>query len=357
VPETSRQTLLQVLDKLYMAGVVEKFGAGKFRWKLKVDSWDRLRPFRKQADPTATANVQHAASVNASVQAAIDSSNAKIVALEKELAALKAVEGKTIHHLEVKRWDGTSVTLKDVVLPSVFPQVLALASCRRNILLVGPAGCGKSHLAELVSKTLNLRFGSISCTSGMGEAHLLGRAVPDLTHGKNRFMGTDFLTCYEEGGVFLFDELDAADANLLLAVNTALANGYCNVPNRADKPRATMHPDFIPIATANTFGRGASRTYSGRNQLDEATLDRFRIGTVECVYEEAVERALCPDVSLRSRLTRIRERIESTGLRRVMSTRFMRDAQVMVSGAGWTVQQCVEVFFQGWTAEEKAKVA
>jgi hypothetical protein len=38
---------------------------------------------------------------------------------------------------------------------------------------------------------------------------------------------------------------------------------------------------FVCIAAANTFGTGADRQYVGRNQLDESTLDRFRIGQIE----------------------------------------------------------------------------
>ena len=80
------------------------------------------------------------------------------------------------------------------------------------------------------------------------------------------------------GGVFLFDEIDAADANVLLVVNSALANGRMSVPSRHDQPVAKKHSEFVCIAAANTFGRGADRVYVGRNELDEATLDRFRIG-------------------------------------------------------------------------------
>ena len=216
--------------------------------------------------------------------------------------------------------------------------------------------CGKSHLAKLVADSLGLAFDAMSCTAGMSESHLLGRSVPDLTHGKNRFQGTAFLDRYEKGGLFLLDEMDAADPNLLLAINTALANGYCNVPNRTANPKAVQHDDFIAVATANTFGRGATRQYAGRSQLDEATLDRFRIGTVECDYDMAVEEAVCPDAALRAKCWDVRRKIEQAGLRRVMSTRFMADAHTMVSQAGWTIDDVMQQFVSGWTKEEVSKV-
>src|SRR5690606_15766329 len=123
-----------------------------------------------------------------------------------------------------------------------------------------------------------------------------------LKTGSTKFQSTDFLRCYEGGGVFLMDEVDAADSNVMLVLNSAIANNYCNVPNRPDHPRAERHPDFVMIAAANAFGRGATRVYAGRNQLDEATLDRFRIGTVDCYYDEAIEAALCPNDTIREAL-------------------------------------------------------
>ena len=370
----AKKTFGQTLQTLEKVGHLRRSPYSKFKWRLTVETmqngWDRDRPFTPRPgftpstpppEPTPAPNEfpktrEPDDSTSRELADSVEVLRATVRTLSEELEDVKAMALRTTKTLTVERWDGTVTELKDVVLPAYFKRVLDLAKCRRNVLLVGPAGCGKSHLAGLVAETLGLRFGSLSCTSGMSEAHLLGRGIPDLTHGKTKFQGTDFLTCYEEGGVFLLDELDAADPNLLLAINTALANGYCNVPNRPEKPRAKKHKDFVLIATANTFGRGANRQYSGRNQLDEATLDRFRIGTVECQYDPAVEAAVCPDDLLRGALQSLRERIVTAGLRRIMSTRFMQDAYTMAAGAGWTKEQILETYFEGWSADERAKV-
>jgi hypothetical protein len=276
---------------------------------------------------------------------------------QDKLAALKENANRTFKEVFIKTLEGTAITtLTEVTLPVVYDRVMQLAASRRNILLVGPAGCGKTFLAKLVADSLKLKFGSVSCTAGMSESHLLGRSIPDFHKGLSRFQGTDFLDCYENGGVFLLDEIDAADPNLLLAINSAIANGYCNVPNRPDKPRAIRHKDFVMIATANTFGRGATRVYAGRNQLDDATLDRFRIGVIECTYEPAIEAVVCSDDALRNRLQTMRAKIEAAGLRRTLSTRFLEDAQIMVKEQGWTIEAVVETFLQGWTSDERTKV-
>lgn len=239
--------------------------------------------------------------------------------------------------------------------PVGFERVLRLAAARRNILLIGPAGSGKTHTAELVAQALGLDFAFIPCSAGMSEGQLLGRLLPTGAAGQFVYARSDFVRCYEEGGVFLFDEIDAADPNTLLVINAALANGKMAVPNRVENPVAIRHPDFVCIAAANTFGTGADRQYVGRNQLDESTLDRFRIGQVVMDYSPELEVALCPDKQLRTRLQHYRERIRQCKLRRVVSTRFLRDAYLMTQ-AGDTDADIDGALFSGWGPDEVAKV-
>ena len=178
-----------------------------------------------------------------------------------------------------------------------FGEVCELIEARENVMLVGPAGTGKTYLAEQSANHFGLRFRATSCSAGMSESVLVGRSLPKGDHGQFEFCGTDFLDCFENGGVFLLDEMDSADPNVLLVINSALANGRVSVPARTEKPFALRHPDFVLIAACNTFGRGADRQYVGRSQLDESTLDRFRIGTIEVDYSETLETKLFTDIA------------------------------------------------------------
>lgn len=287
----------------------------------------------------------------------IDGANAnRIQELESEVENLrKKLEERqeTTGILRVQVGDLPQVSLSETV-PPTFSTVLELASAGRNILLVGPAGCGKTTIASMVAKAMHLDFSMLSASGGTNESQLLGRCIPNLQTGVASYTPSPFVNAYRYGGVFLLDEIDAAAADLLLCMNSALANGYITTP---DGSMVKKHDAFIMIAAANTFGRGATRMYSGRTQLDEATLDRFRIGTVEVDYSEEVERALCPDLHLLARLHEIRKRVEIAGIRRIVSTRFIKDAYIMRKQAGWSVDKIVNVLTSGWSTDEKAKGA
>ena len=259
-----------------------------------------------------------------------------------------------VKEIVVKVADRPSVKMNGRVHEK-FVEILDLAAQRMEILMVGPAGCGKSHLAEQIAKALGLRFGSISCSAGMSEGQITGRLIPTGDGGRFEYQRSQFVEFYEEGGVFLLDEIDAADANVLLVINQALANGHLPVPNRVTNPQAKRHPDFVLIAAANTFGNGANRMYVGRNQLDESTLDRFRIGQVVMDYDQDLEKSILADGDLLRRLWNIRRAINDCQLRRVVSTRFMAKAATM-KAAGWTSEKIIGQLVCGWTQDERSKV-
>ena len=288
-----------------------------------------------------------------------DDANEKIGRLVQRIeqleAKLEAGGGGQVRMIEIRRPDAEPIKLEGTVHP-VFDKVLKLAQARKHIFLPGPAGCGKSHLAQQLAEALGLKFGFISCSAGMSESQLLGRMVPAGKNGQFVFLGTQFLDCYENGGVFLFDELDAADSNVLLVINSALANGHLSVPSRHDNPVAKRHPDFVCIAAANTYGRGADRQYVGRNELDESTLDRFRIGTVPMEYDECLERQLSPHDELYTRLPGYPNRVKENRLERLVSTRFIREAYEMTSQWGWTYKEVDDQLFAGWRDDEIRKV-
>ena len=276
----------------------------------------------------------------------------------KEMEKVKEAVRANVRTVEIKNHTtGQVITLENKVLPKVFQDVCDLADCRRNILIVGPAGCGKSYLAKLVYEALKLpRFGKVGGSEGLDETHLIGYSRPNLTNGKDKFVTTPFLDCFEKGGLCLLDEIDRANPNVMLVLNSALdGNGDLPIPARGDI--AKKSEDFVCVATGNTYGRGADRMYAGANQLDESTIDRFRMGIVEMDYDPVIDMAVCPDDELREWCQTVREKINRFGgMRRIMSSRFMEDAYLMKAKKDWSLEKIQGVFFNGWSRDEKQKV-
>jgi hypothetical protein len=169
----------------------------------------------------------------------------------------------------------------------LFGYVLTLAEERQPVMLIGPAGTGKSRLCKQVSEYLEIPYGETPMTPGATRGDLLGR----MTANPNEpFILSQFAEIYSGGGVFNFEEIDAADPGMLLVLNNALAGD--ELFNSANGQRYGRNADFVAMATANTFGIGANREFTGREKLDAATIDRWRMGRVFLPLDETIEEGL-----------------------------------------------------------------
>ncbi len=241
------------------------------------------------------------------------------------------------------------------VLPAEFERILQLASARIPILLVGPAGCGKTYICEKVAEALALDYSDNSCSEGMSESVFNGRLLPIGKGGAFEHVASPFMERYENGGVHLLDEMDAGDPNLFTYINKAIANTSYTVAERHTKPVVKKHKDFVLVAAANTFGNGADAMYVGRNQLDAATIDRFKVGMVTMDYAKNVEESI-GGKELCEWAWRIRAAIRQNKLRRIMSTRVIKDLATMTEMYKWGPKEWAESYFTGWTTAERTLV-
>lgn len=241
----------------------------------------------------------------------------------------------------------------DVDAHPLLTDVVRRGQARIDVALVGPTGCGKTYLLTQAAKAVGLRFGSISWSAGVTEAAILGRRLPSKD-GSFEFVSTMFLDFFENGGWWLNDEFDSADANVVLNLNSAQANGFLPVPNRTENPIAFRHKDFVMSAALNTYGQGADRLYVGRNQLDAATLDRYACNILDMDYDEKLEQKLvCKEVFVKFAGARAKARANK--IRRPISTRAMVNAHKLVS-IGFTLPEVWSRFTAGWTADELTKI-
>mgnify|MGYP003672520801 CR=1 FL=1 len=226
-----------------------------------------------------------------------------------------------------------------------FPQILKAVQCNLNAMLIGPAGSGKTTVAEQIAKALRIPF---RFTGAVDSPYKL----TGFMDANGKVVRTAFRETYENGGLFLFDEVDASSAGAMMAFNAALANGRSDFPDGVIE----RHKDFRCIAASNTFGRGADRIYVGRNALDGATLDRFVV--VDFDYDEALEAALTGEdmVDWVHRVQAIRKAIFKLKLRFVVSPRASIFGSRLLR-AGMPKKMVEEmVVWKGMEKEARAKI-
>ena len=272
--------------------------------------------------------------------------NAKFVELAESIAN---IQPKVVH-----------VTIKDRptkelggVQHNQFPKVLTALGAGLNIMMVGPAGTGKTTIASNAAKALDLPFSSKSCTSQTTESSLVG-----FIHAGGEYVGTEFRKRFQNGGVFLLDEVDNANPNVLGVLNSALANGEMAFPDGMVK----RHADFVCVAAGNTYGNGATTEYVGRNPIDAATKDRFVF--IDVNIDESVESAMLEAVGLDATIAQhwlkvvrtARNNVQTFGLKVIVSPRATEGGAKLLR-AGWSMQDTVDAtLLKGAKPDQVAKI-
>lgn len=287
---------------------------------------------------------------------------------EKVIELIKAHAGKP-SHVTIDLRTPHGVTPKgEALMHYRLPLILAAINAGVSLMLVGPAGSGKTTACQQAAEMMGRSFEFTGAINS--EYKLTG-----FMDAQGRIVSTAFRRAFLMGSVFLFDEIDGSLPGAVLPFNSANANRMMDFADGTHK----AHEHYLGLAAANTFGRGSDRQYVGRFQQDAAVLDRFAV--VEWGYDPALEAALvgapkpagAPEpIAIRPIDTEaealataahwlayvqdMRGKIEKAKLRHIVSPR----ATVMgakLLAAGWPRKEVEEaVIFKGLDADSRAKL-
>lgn len=193
----------------------------------------------------------------------------RVTAIENDMESIRKLQPKITQITFPNR----EVIQLDEMTHEILPRVLKHLIGGNKVMLVGPAGSGKTTIAEHCAKALGVSFDGESCCWDKGSTLIDG--FKNITTGE--YVRTRYRDCYEgygrhaNGALFLLDELDAADPGTTTAMNMSIDNGHHAFPDGMIERQKVWYL----IAGANTYGTGPDALYVGRNQLDAATLNRF----------------------------------------------------------------------------------
>jgi nitric oxide reductase NorQ protein len=222
----------------------------------------------------------------------------------------------------------------------------------KNIMMVGPAGCGKTQAAKDLPKATNRPFFYFNLGATQDpRATLIGNT--HFKDGQTTFDESAFVKAIQtENAVILLDELSRAHPEAWNILMTVLDEGqrYLRLDEDIDAPTIHVASGVSFIATANI-----GTEYTSTRVLDRALMDRFEIIEVDILSlsqeEDLLTKRFGGDISAAlihavadiADATRKEWRSEDGKLTTMVSTRM-------------TVRLC-ELLADGFSLTEAAEVA
>lgn len=137
------------------------------------------------------------------------------------------------------------------------------------VLIIGPKGTGKTSLVRKFAAVMGKRLYSINFSLRTRESHLVGTKT--MNQGEVTFVEGILIKSMRDGGILYLDELNAAEADVLLRLDEALDDRRQIVLKEADGQLINAMDNWFVFATINPL------SHEGTKELPPQILSRFPV--------------------------------------------------------------------------------
>ena len=137
------------------------------------------------------------------------------------------------------------------------------------VLIIGPKGTGKTTLVREFATKKDVKLESINFSLRTRESHLVGSK--SLENGAIGFDEGILVKSMREGGMLYLDEINAAEADVLLRLDEALDDRRQIVLKESGGELIKANSDWFVVATINPL------THVGTKELPPQILSRFPV--------------------------------------------------------------------------------
>jgi cobaltochelatase CobS len=160
--------------------------------------------------------------------------------------------------------------------PDIVDELEIAVASKAHINLVGPPGCGKTTIRDMILSQINKDFVKVQCHKRLDVEELFGGPIPDGRGGITTQLGA-IAECARDGIPLGLEEVDSLSPDNVFPLFPLLGpDKWIDVQLGAETVRVVKHPDFFCIATSNTNGTGDySGSFAGTEIMNSALADRF----------------------------------------------------------------------------------
>jgi nitric oxide reductase NorQ protein len=137
------------------------------------------------------------------------------------------------------------------------------------VLIIGPKGTGKTTLVRKFASKMKKELHSVNFSLRTRESHLVGTRT--IEKGQISFVEGVLVKSMRTGSMLYLDELNAAEADVLLRLDEALDDRRQLVLKEAEGQVIKASPDWLAIATINPL------SHVGTKELPPQLLSRFPV--------------------------------------------------------------------------------